>query len=637
MPGARRSSLAPLLLLLPLAACLPHRLSLQARLGQVESAIGATGAAPSKYLRYAVSSEAGEWRREIVIDGAAYAERRTRVEDGITYSFGRDAQGAWFRAGEGEVLSVDDGSWDQDARTHAAFFGLGFTRAGASDEAEYLGRSRRAWEFAYRPAGGRTLTFQVSHVDGKPRGFDVIDDLGRLVRCEHLSWMRSTLGPLLASLHCEANQGGLRGGVLSEQLELTQSVALTGADVLPWARPGASRRVPRRFDRSIEIPLRDPRRPLVPITVGDHEARSFVLDTGASRTTITSAAARALGVIPTGEVRRHTDPAWLPSTDLWIGVVPRMSVGGVEVFGERVLVAENPRFLARTEEVGLLGNDLLSRFVVDVDSPARVVRFTPHVAFRPDTDATRVFLRDHNQIEGAVDGVDSGALILDTGATQEIIVHSPWMKLAHPRQRNSDAALGGPDTGRSPDYYSKIDGLWFGPFALPAMDAIGRDWARERVGGGVALVGMGVMRYFRVAFDMRQGTLYLWPGDAYLALRRAGIELEEGGPAGEGKLAVSGLPTVDRVVPGSPADLAEMRRGDVFLGVAPDLLHRPDNDAARKALGRSASRDLMVWMSRHGRPRPVQLTLEPPVCLPVNSPLCDYTPPRVERRPRKQW
>jgi len=115
----------------------------------------------SKYLRYAVESDEGTWTREVVVAPGAYAELRTRRADGTRYAFGRDARGAWLRIGDGEVLDQRDGMWDQEARTGAGLFGLGFARPANEDEATYMGRVAGGWELAYRPAGGRTMTFAI--------------------------------------------------------------------------------------------------------------------------------------------------------------------------------------------------------------------------------------------------------------------------------------------------------------------------------------------------------------------------------------------------------------------------------------------------------------------------------------------
>jgi hypothetical protein len=75
-----------------------------------------------------------------------------------------------------------------------------------------------------------------------------------------------------------------------------------------------------------------------------------------------------------------------------------------------------------------------------------------------------------------------------------------------------------------PEYRSRIAGLWLGPFEFPAMDVLARD--RDKNGNintsaDLALVGMGLMRHFRLAFDVKNAQLHAWPGPTYWPLLRA--------------------------------------------------------------------------------------------------------------------
>jgi hypothetical protein len=325
----------------------------------------------------------------------------------------------------------------------------------------------------------------------------------------------------------------------------------------------------------------------------------MVLDTGAFFTIISKRAASELGVVPTGEVRLHVDPPWLRRTHLYVGIVERIHIGGAELLGERVLVAES---LDLGEAAGLLGRSTLRRFVVDVDSPAATLRFHARDGFKPAPGGRALLLHGSEVplIEGAVTHVDKGLLGLDTGMEEDIVLHSLEMAIHHRRERGSDAFLGGADSVRSPDYQTTLDGIDFGPFHLPAMPGIGRDRDQWRVGPGIALVGMGLMRYFRVAFDLRNDQLHVWPGDGYATLRRCGMDVEDG--VG---------PTVDRVVPGGPADGAGVRRGDVILGLDRNLRIGESAAAARRAFAVAPGRPITVWVERRGVVRELEMVLRP--------------------------
>ena len=81
-----------------------------------------------------------------------------------------------------------------------------------------------------------------------------------------------------------------------------------------------------------------------------------------------------------------------------------------------------------------------------------------------------------------------------------------------------------PTAGTAPTLPAPSMACAFGPFTLPKMDAIGRD--RHLMGDGVALMGMSVMRHFRLALDLRDNLRHAWPGDAYRTLWRVGIDID---------------------------------------------------------------------------------------------------------------
>lgn len=478
-------------------------------------------------LRYDVRSHDGRWTYDTLVDGARYAERRERADGASTYAFGVDERGGWLRVGgRGPVLEADD-TWIREAHTRRAVLGLGFARPRRFETAVFVGVFGAHWELAYRPRRGRTVTVEIDRATQLPRSFDAHDDFGRISACEGLQWRRERRRTLLVRASCWAI-AGRRNRRIDTQLRLVAASPLRDRPSPAWAR--ADDRVPLRpLRRPESFAFSDPLRPLVPVDDGDETNLSMlVLDSGASHTTLSKSLARKLGVVPTGEVPLYSEPPWLAANDLWIGIVPRMRIGNVELHGVRVWVADDERGIQGS---GLLGLDFFRRYVIELDGSARRMTLLPRSTFRPAAGHAlmRTFgLGRSLLVRGEVIGVQSGELLLDTGAPLGVVVHSPMMAAVHPRRRGSDIQLGvGRDVGRSPDYVAEIAGLRLGPFPLPAMPAIGRDRERERLGGAVALVGMGVMRHFRLAFDASSQWLYAWPGESYGALVRAGVELED--------------------------------------------------------------------------------------------------------------
>lgn len=247
---------------------------------------------------------------------------------------------------------------------------------------------------------------------------------------------------------------------------------------------------------------------------------------------------------------------------------------------------------ARPRE-GLAGLDLLRRFVTEVDGPAQVVRLHPKDRFVPATGAVRIAVpRTRRWVEarGAVVGLAEGSFQVDTGAAVDAVVTSFELVSRHPRRRGAAAGLGQRDDPRSPDYWTEVPGIVFGPFRFPATPIVGRDRDRDRVGGSLGLVGMGLLRHLRVAFDLDRASLWAVPGPSYRALLATGLEVEDG---------PDGSVVVTRVIAGGNAAAAGLRAHDVVLAVDGHPV-RGGANAVRAALGDGGARARRLRLARDG-------------------------------------
>ncbi len=554
-----------------IAACnpLPAPIAMKTRLSGVRAQLGHSApGAESSYLRYRVKAHDGHWTFDMLRGPGFFVQRKRRRDDTrIDYEVGRDERGSWIRVGGGEALEVSD-SWSSSLQTDEALFGMKFLDPAGSDETTYMGKWGSRWEFAYRPQGARTLTFGIDRKSQRLKAYDMVDDFGRLVQCKGLRFKRLELGPVLSRARCKVSNASHKNpehALLDYRLEKAGPPESAQEQ---WGQHGAGeighpavRRLERDLLSAHSIPIGDPRRPTVPLRIGGGKTIELILDSGAFHTVLSPSISKELGIIPTGEAPLFVLPPWLSASNLWVGLADTIRLGSAEWHGDRVLVAQNKRMLG--QDNGILGADFFERFIVELDNPNGMMRIWPRSLFAPEPGFVRMRMPDSGEasIEGEVEGVASGLMVLDTGMSEDIVVHHWKMKLEYPREKGREAMLGaGPDSAhpnRSPDYYTRVRGIRLGPFPFPAMDAIGRDRERDLVGSGVAVVGMGVMRYFRIAFDFKGRTLLLWPGDAYTALIRSGMDIEDG---------ATGI-TIDRIVENSPAARAKVRPGDVLLSV----------------------------------------------------------------------
>lgn len=140
-----------------------------------------------------------------------------------------------------------------------------------------------------------------------------------------------------------------------------------------------SRYVPQRI--ADELPLIDGSLPVMLCTIGDRQ-RPFVLDTGASLTTLTRSLADELGVVAVREAGTARDGTGR-EIPVAFGVLHSLSLGSVELDAQPVLVVEESalglrdRFGAQpaARPNGVVGLDILSRFRVTFDPDRRSVLF----------------------------------------------------------------------------------------------------------------------------------------------------------------------------------------------------------------------------------------------------------------------
>jgi hypothetical protein len=467
-------------------------------------------------LRYAVTAHDGRWRYDVLLDDAHFAERRHHEASGDTWTLGMDRNGAWLSANERSPVSVGE-EWDAEVRTRQALFSLDFLRHTRS--LVRMGRATSGWELAYPTPQGRTLTLGLG-ADGRPVWLDWVDRNDGLVTCDRLELTRHANRTVIARADCTGivSELGRRGA----SMELVSAALPRTRSDAAWAYAPTRHAAPDRLTAS-RIPITDPLRIHVPVHGVDGEPHAFVLDSGAFATVVAASAAKQLGVVRSGRVPVMSGGPWIGYQNKWVGVVDRLWIGNAIVHGAQVLVMPDDAPLR--DSAGLLGRDLFRRMVVDVDSPRRLVTLRDRKTFRPWPEAYRLWTSGRAGrpvlVPGSVAGVVDGDILLDTGATEELVVHHWAMTAAHPRRRDSVVVSGPPDSRGAPDYYAEVAGVTLGPFSFPAMPVLVHDYLDQLP--GVALAGMGLMQHLRVAFDLRNGRLFASAGRSDHALRTASL------------------------------------------------------------------------------------------------------------------
>jgi hypothetical protein len=537
------------------------------------------------YLRYHVFSTRGEWTRELVVGKDMFAE--LRESGGRAYTLGLLGDRAWMRVGSRAPVEID-GDLAADERAEAGWLGLRFAEPGAGGKTERESCNAKVCTFVYTPHDGHALWVDVDRDTRHPTAFSWIASTGGIESCDSLTWTEIE-GTLAVS---SATGGAIVDEVGRETMSWTLDEGHAEATPPEWARVGPDEVVPlRQREQPSLFSIADPSsRVYVPVEAGGSEPLALVLDTGSPVTVLSRRALGALGVVPSPDPAMHVKPPFIPEDSYDPAIVDRLVIGGIELHGVGVLVPRHDSPFDG-DEAGLLGMDILSRYVVDVDSPASTLRIWPRDRFHADVDFTDLAIHGgptHVVVAGAIEEIGSLPLILDTGAPVNLVVGGPLMHALHPHRHGDGQDLRPREDDDRSYYEADIDGFSLGPFPLPGMEVTGHDRRPDLpfLDDDSALVGLGVMRHFRMVFDARRRVVHVAPGPSYVVLATLGLEVDDR----DGAPTITRLAGDERGLGGhvSPSWNRPLREGDVVRSVSGKRVTRRED--ALVALATAAQR-----------------------------------------------
>jgi len=247
------------------------------------------------------------------------------------------------------------------------------------------------------------------------------------------------------------------------------------------------------------------------------------------------------------------------------------SINGVELGGQRYVVADIDAFLERVEGLddiaGIIGLEWFVRMPIRIDYAKGRLTFHDPAQFKGDRAGTRVPVAARGrlpQVRGSIDGVE-GAFEIDTGSRASLTLLPAFAtknnlsgKMNAKIEAITGAGLNGPVRsllGRGKMLKLGTVDVPFPVVAIP-LQAAG-PMARADLAGNV---GFGILRQFAVTYDLPNDAIYF---ERYInygtpdIADRGGVWLE---------LAADGFKVVD-VVAAGPAAQAGLKTGDVIVEV----------------------------------------------------------------------
>jgi len=291
----------------------------------------------------------------------------------------------------------------------------------------------------------------------------------------------------------------------------------------------------------------------------------FLVDSGASMTVIDSTLASSLGLSLGGTIPGAGAGGM---ADFSLTRIPAFSVAGIE-FSEQTAIAYPVSGLLRrfeeTEIGGILGYDFLSRFTTRIDFARERISFFEPDSFSSRSEGTWLETPLYHSIfslPAIVDG-SRGNFLLDTGANSSILYGTFAERSGLDRgRRRIEIAIRGAG-GEEEASLCRFDSLSFGgvTVARPVLAVVSSAKGIGVLENLAGIIGNDILERFTVTFDYRKQRVLLEKNGRFgepFYRDRAGLQLAR---KEDGSIVIVG------VLPGSPADGAGLRQGDIIRKV----------------------------------------------------------------------
>jgi predicted aspartyl protease len=303
------------------------------------------------------------------------------------------------------------------------------------------------------------------------------------------------------------------------------------------------------------------------------EKLDFVFDTGASSAVLSQATAARIGIVP-----ERVSTATGASGEMRVGFSEgnRLELGELALDDvELTLVPLEHLERGIGHEIdGILGYELLSRFVVTIDYGASRLVVHRRGSFRPGEGAVEHRFRMHlniPDIEGTIrlaDGGEvSGRFLVDTGAGTSLVLNTPFVdehrlltRVPNPYRR----VTGSLTTDDTESFASRVAELRIlgHRFTDPPVHLSRSDAGVEAMDEFAGILGNEILRRLEITYDYRNRRLWVSPGaglDDPFRVDCSGMTLRRG----EDMRSV----VVRSIIAGSPAAEAGVSGGDELLAV----------------------------------------------------------------------
>lgn len=315
---------------------------------------------------------------------------------------------------------------------------------------------------------------------------------------------------------------------------------------------------------------------VIPLVINRFVTLKFILDTGVETAILTEKLYTDILNVNYAREITISGPGIIDSVEAYVASGVTFTLpGGVTGNNMNMLVLKED-YLKLSESIGddvhgIIGYDIFSRFIVDIDYDESILTLINPNKFRPNKKATAVpidIIGSKPFINATIKQNERKTnlnMLVDTGASHATLIdYNVIDGIALPEKRII-TQLGRGIAGDIPGYVGRMDSVEIESFGFDdILVSAPFEGAYNKVikrGARIGTFGGDLLTRFRVTFDYNNQMMYLRRSQSYkndfeydmsgLTLNSVGINLD--------------TLKVIKVDPGSPASEVDIRKGDVIL------------------------------------------------------------------------
>lgn len=348
---------------------------------------------------------------------------------------------------------------------------------------------------------------------------------------------------------------------------------------------------------------------LVKISINGGKPLPFLLDSGGLNI-LTPDAARRLAIV--GQGMQAVDGVGESEESMKSAWVKNYRLGAVVLEDQRFLILDLPEILIdrgqREPIAGIIGYELLRRFVTRVDYDQKELTFTPVASFKYEGIGVQLPLRFDDrtpQIEARIDNV-AGTFSLDTGDMGDLTVFRPFANSHDISLRGAVfGGYAGGVGGQTTLTIGHLDSLSVGPYSItrPATSFVSPKSGQFSSTILAGNIGHGILAKFVITLDYAQRQAFFEKSNTFNKIAHKGHS-----GIGFARPSHSQL-TVTSIEPKSPGAVAGLHVGDAIVAINDVPISHMGLDDLKTTTTQPPGTSVHLRILRKSRVRQTVLTL----------------------------